>query len=204
MVYDGLIQIEQLTKAVISYAEEHNYTETLKAYEMMKKYHDGQERNGPKGQMVPYIIHPLAIAYHVIALGIDQDYLVAAALLHDVVEDCGVSLEELDLCDKTKDVIDRMTFRVLPGHDKAESKYLYFKRIEESSSAMVIKILDRCNNISNMSTGFTKQRMDKYIKETNDYIYPMLDILEEQYPEYAHTVFLVKYHLNSVISALEE
>lgn len=204
MVYDGLIQIEQLTSAVVAHAKEHNYTETLKAYELMKKYHDGQQRNGPKGQVVPYIIHPLAIAYHVIALGIDKDYLVAAALLHDVVEDCDVALEDLDVSDRARDIIDRMTFRILPGHDKAESKYLYFKRIEESSSAMVIKILDRCNNISNMSTGFTKQRMDKYIAETYDYIYPMLDILEGQYPEYAHTVFLVKYHLNSVLAALEE
>src|SRR5688572_3484023 len=43
----------------------------------------------------PYIQHPLAVARIVATLGLD-DVTVAAALLHDAVEDTGVSLDDLE------------------------------------------------------------------------------------------------------------
>lgn len=47
-----------------------------------------------KGSAIPYIAHPLAVASIVLELGGDEDEAIAA-LLHDVVEDCGVSLEDI-------------------------------------------------------------------------------------------------------------
>ncbi len=54
--------------------------------------HDGQAR---KGSGAPYITHPLAVASLVGEYGGDEDQAIAA-LCHDVMEDCGVTYEELE------------------------------------------------------------------------------------------------------------
>ena len=53
--------------------------------------HFGQRR---KGSGAPYITHPMAVASIVGQYGGDEDQAIAA-LLHDVMEDCGVSEERL-------------------------------------------------------------------------------------------------------------
>jgi guanosine-3',5'-bis(diphosphate) 3'-pyrophosphohydrolase len=54
--------------------------------------HEGQVRNGSGG--MPYIEHPIAVAARLEEHGYGDEVL-AAALLHDVVEDSGTTLEEL-------------------------------------------------------------------------------------------------------------
>ncbi|MCB0976816.1 MAG: HD domain-containing protein, partial [Acidimicrobiales bacterium] len=61
-----------------------------KAYELAAEAHKGQSRRSGE----PYINHPLAVAFIVADLGLD-DVTIAAALLHDSVEDTGVTLEKL-------------------------------------------------------------------------------------------------------------
>ena len=53
--------------------------------------HSGMER---KGKGFPYIIHPMEAAAIVATITPDQEML-AAAVLHDVIEDCGVTHEQL-------------------------------------------------------------------------------------------------------------
>ena len=54
--------------------------------------HDGMRRKISKA---PYILHPMEAAVIVGAMTSDQN-LIAAAALHDVVEDAGVSIEEVE------------------------------------------------------------------------------------------------------------
>lgn len=53
--------------------------------------HDGAVRKGSK---IPYIVHPMEAAAIAASLT-DDPHILAAAVLHDVMEDCGVSYEEL-------------------------------------------------------------------------------------------------------------
>lgn len=55
------------------------------------KAHDGQLR---KGSSLPCIVHPME-AVSIAATMTDDIEILAAAALHDVVEDCGVTLDEL-------------------------------------------------------------------------------------------------------------
>lgn len=57
------------------------------ALALARKLHDGQYR---KGSTIPYIAHPLAVAGLALHYGADEEVAIAA-LLHDVVEDCGGS-----------------------------------------------------------------------------------------------------------------
>ena len=62
------------------------------ALEQARSDHAGQIRNGSGGR--PYIEHPLAVAEQLAAQGC-SDPVLAAALLHDVVEDSETTLDEL-------------------------------------------------------------------------------------------------------------
>lgn len=53
--------------------------------------HHGQRR---KGSGAPYIIHPLAVASIIGQYGGDEDQAIAG-LLHDVIEDCGITREQI-------------------------------------------------------------------------------------------------------------
>ena len=62
------------------------------AYELAEKAHAGQTRQTGE----PYIIHPVSVAYILAELEMDKEG-VMAALLHDVVEDTGYTLEDLKM-----------------------------------------------------------------------------------------------------------
>jgi (p)ppGpp synthase/HD superfamily hydrolase len=63
-----------------------------KALEMAEQAHAGQTRNGSGG--MAYIHHPIAVAELLAAHGFDES-AIAAALLHDVVEDSDASVEDV-------------------------------------------------------------------------------------------------------------
>lgn len=63
----------------------------LRAAEFAAEKHGGQVR---KGTSVPYVTHPLMVAQLVLGMGGSESEVVAA-ILHDVVEDCGVTRDEL-------------------------------------------------------------------------------------------------------------
>ena len=56
------------------------------------KAHDGMRR---KKSSAPYILHPMEAAVIVGTMTDDQN-LIAAAALHDVVEDAGITIEEIE------------------------------------------------------------------------------------------------------------
>ena len=56
------------------------------------KAHDGMRR---KKEAAPYILHPMEAAVIVGSMSNDQN-LIAAAALHDVVEDAGITIEEIE------------------------------------------------------------------------------------------------------------
>jgi hypothetical protein len=61
------------------------------AYDKAYELHKGQLRRSGE----PYIIHPLNVALILARLGMDNDAIVGG-LLHDVVEDCGISPEVIE------------------------------------------------------------------------------------------------------------
>ena len=63
-----------------------------KAIEFAAKAHDGMERKKDKS---PYILHPLEAAVIVGTMTDDKD-VICAAVLHDVVEDTDITIEEIE------------------------------------------------------------------------------------------------------------
>jgi len=87
---DRAVTIRTLIKRARSYRADANADLLMRAYNYAAEKHEGQTRRSGE----PYITHPLAVAGILADLEMDDDTLVAG-LLHDVVEDCGVTHEEL-------------------------------------------------------------------------------------------------------------
>lgn len=179
--------------------------ETYLALQYMREHHVGQFRKQGKftTTQIQYINHPLMMCCQAHAFGIRDDALLAAILLHDVVEDTNVEVEELPFSDEVREIVDLVSFYVPAGMTKEQAKKAYYERIKENGKSCVLKILDRCNNVSTMAGCFNKAKLEEYIAETEEYIFPLMDVLKNNYPEYSDIAFLVKYHMISVLETIK-
>lgn len=188
--------IEEMYQYLERYVNENAMNQTSEILPYALRAHEGQYRKG-KDNHVPYIHHPLLIACHALALGLNSDNLVSAALLHDVCEDCNIKVEELPVNEETKEIVALLT------KNKAIPMEQYYSKISQNADATIIKLLDRCNNVSEMSRGFNKEKISKYILETETWFYPLMQTAIENFPQYARQIFLIKYHINSVLEAIK-
>lgn len=197
-----------------SFLEKKNLHQSLSLLPYIKAKHAGQLRSGK--DQVPYYSHPLMVARHAVELGLWEDDLISAALLHDVCEDCGVTPEELPVSEEARQAVACLTKTKLhkPGIDACKSDWddyysleqtrntAYYANLRTNRIAAMVKLLDRCNNISGMSAAWKAPKLASYILETEEFVFPLLLSVSEQYPQYSGPCFLVKYHMSSVIEAI--
>lgn len=120
-----------------------------KAYELAEGKHNGQFRKSGE----PYIIHPLNVAIILTDVYADHE-TICAALLHDVLEDCDCTREEME------DVVGIEITKLVEGvtklsklHFSTENEYLieYYKKIivgmSEDVRVIIIKLADRLHNM---------------------------------------------------------
>ena len=140
--------------------------DVLKAAHFAAEKHSGQRRKGATAE--PYINHPLEVAELVSgALAVPDTNLVIAALLHDTIEDAGVTKEELaqafgaDVAELVAELTDDKS---LP---RAERKRLQVVNAPKKSvRAAVVKIADKMSNLrgilSSPPTDWSVQRRREY------------------------------------------
>ncbi len=168
---------------------------TLKAVEYAVEAHKGQKR---KKSVVPYIYHPLNLACHALAMDIVDDEIVAACLLHDVIEDCKKTLEDLPVNDETKELVRLLTCEKANDEDRERVLNDYYNEIAANPKAALVKCLDRCNNLTTMSWGLSRDRIYRMIKETEEY-YPVLLKVIKDTSEYNNAAWLLKYQMESML-----
>lgn len=117
------------------------------------KAHEGQMRKLTRGCEEPYIEHPRRVARRVAGLT-GSPRLVAAALLHDVIEDCGVRGEELrdlygdDVAEWVWELTSRYTSEAFPDMNRKERKQREADRLGRcSAGARLIKWCDTEDNL---------------------------------------------------------
>ncbi|MEE3392153.1 MAG: HD domain-containing protein [Lachnospiraceae bacterium] len=196
--YDDYFTENDLVQIISRYSLANGFTETPRALSFAVEKHQGQKRR----EGTPYIVHPLTVAVHAASLGIAEDEVIAACILHDVCEDCGVALEDLPVNDTVREAVSRLTFVKVQGIPRYEQKKNYFLKMRDNRIACIVKILDRCNNVSTMARGFSDDRLKRYIKETEDFVFPLLDYVEITWKSYKYLVFSVRYHILSVLSTI--
>lgn len=170
-------------------------SDTLKAVNFAVDAHEGQTR---KKSDIPYIYHPLNMACHALSMGIKDDAVIAAILLHDVVEDCGVTCEDLPVGDEARELVRLMTHENTNDENRDEVMTRYFGAIATDPKAALIKCIDRCNNLTTMSWGLSRDRIYRTIRETEKYFPALLRALKET-AEYSNAYWLLKYQIESML-----
>ena len=168
-----------------------DFPEASKALAFAKEMHKGQFRK-PEDLKIPYIIHPLTMTCHALAMNLEDDVLLAALLLHDVSEDCGVPPEDLPVCPEVQEIVALVT-----KQRPAFSESGYYRAISHNPKACLVKCIDRCNNLSSLAAGFSDERIQDYIEETEKYYPTLLRIIKEQ-PEYNNAAWLLSYQIRSL------
>lgn len=129
------------------------YTElTNKAMRIAYAAHHGQvDKCG-----IPYIFHPIALAQTM-----DDEVSCCAALLHDVVEDTAITMEELEK-EFPPEVIE--VLRLLT-HDDGEEYYAYVRRIKTHPIARKVKLADLAHNSDQsrcVGSGIPQETLDRW------------------------------------------
>lgn len=190
---------EYMERFLRDYIEAHQLEQSRIALDIALRMHRDQKRT----EGLPYVIHPMTLALHGISLGMTDDNLMAVMLLHDVCEDCPVCPDELPVNEIVRRGVDCITKKHLDGEAKLETMQRYMKDIRGSREACIAKVFDRCHNVSSMAGVFSEKRLQAYITETKDFIYPLMEHVKEDYPEYDTMMYALEYQITSIIKSLE-
>ena len=165
-----------------------------KAFELAKELHKDQRRKD--GGL--YITHPVSVALMLASLGFDEN-VVSAALLHDVVEDCDYTVEQISqefnskvaemvdcvsAIDKEKFVFDEEDVYVDLDFKKASIEEQSFKKLiaigKKNPLGFCIKFADRLHNLRTIESFDYNKQLEK-VKETEKWIIPIAKILGAEY-----------------------
>ena len=144
------ITIDEILERVRAYINDEDQLSVIeKAYLFAKEKHEGQFRKTGE----PYIIHPMNVALILTTIYADYE-TISAGFLHDVLEDCDCTLEEMEEQfgkDITK-LVQGVT-KLSKIHFSTENDYLidYYKKIivgmSEDVRVIIIKLSDRLHNM---------------------------------------------------------
>lgn len=135
----------------------------------------------------PYINHPLRVAQAASEAALSPE-AIAAALLHDVVEDTGVTLEDLRgrFPERVVHLVDLLTKwwpDDAPLAVKREGKPRYYGAIRRDMEACAIKLLDRADNLADMARMLPQARgwAERYLKKTREELAPIHERSDNAY-----------------------
>jgi len=162
----GESEIDPLLKTLRKYHPKSDTKVVERAYVVARDLHLGQKRKSGE----EYITHPVAVAEILADLGMTSSTL-AAALLHDTVEDCGYSLDALreDFGDEIALLVDGVTKldRVTYGDaTAAETVRKMVVAMARDIRVLVIKLTDRLHNMRTLRY-LPDAKQEKKARETH-------------------------------------
>ncbi len=119
-----------------------------KALRVAAIQHDKQYR---KDNLTPFIIHPYEVAL-IVSEYIDDEDIISAALLHDLLEDTsGYSYEKLkeEFGEKVANIVQSLTDEPLPDFDWNQKHQKYLENLKTASDeAVLVCLVDKFSNVS--------------------------------------------------------
>lgn len=163
-----VIPFESLTKQTFTYIHSPKYIELMqKAYDFAVKKHEGQVRKSGE----PYVNHVINVAITLAKLQVSPDVIISG-LLHDVIEDSGVSGKELEemFNDEVKTIVSAVSkLRNLPEIDddeyQAANQRKIFIAMSKDIRVILVKLADRLHNMMTLEY-MPDHKQTKIAKET--------------------------------------
>lgn len=170
--------IESLSKRLESYLPAEQVELVRKAYRFARTAHEGQFRKDGD----PYISHPLAVAGILTDMHMDGQSL-AAALLHDVLEDCGVSKERVaeEFGAEVAELVDgvsKITQIEFPSRaeQQAENLRKMILAMTRDIRVILVKLADRLHNMRTLQS-LPPAKRKRIAQETLDIFGPIANRL---------------------------
>lgn len=176
-MFKSLVEIMEKNRIPDSYC-------IYKAYDIARNAHYGVFRKSGE----PYLTHPIVVASILAKIGIES-HIVAAALLHDVVEDTSVTLKEIsnECGERISQYVDAVTSlhkQYAGSHiaaeyssDKQDLDTKSFEKLVQAvhsdrkmEFALFIKAADRVHNLSTIDVTPSEKQHDKIEETELDYL----------------------------------
>ncbi len=161
----------QLAEAIEKSNKSYDLPRIEAAYELAKKAHEGQVRSS--GDL--YISHPIAVAVILVGLGMDSDTIIGA-LLHDVVEDTSVTLEDIEkqFGADVAELVDGVTkLANIPYSSRAEQQAENVRKMllamAKDVRVVIIKLADRLHNMRTLDFRIPEKQRVKSLETMEIY-----------------------------------
>jgi (p)ppGpp synthase/HD superfamily hydrolase len=175
-----------------------DYIKALKAFDFARRIHTGTRKDGK----TPEFQHQVEIALYLTTLKdvIDEERCIAAALLHDTLEDYDTVKRE-DIYSITDEKVADACVLLNKNGKKPEN---YFGDISNDHIASLVKGSDRVHNVNSMKGVFSVEKQKEYIGEVEQWFLPMLKNARNRFPEQTRAYFNVEHMLRSQINFLKD
>ena len=140
--------IDSFASSLGAYLDAEQIAKVVSAYHFAEDAHDGQARQSGE----PYITHPLAVACILAEMRMDHQCLMAA-LLHDVLEDTGITKHRLrrNFSKEVADLVDGVSKLANIFQSRAEAQAENFQKMTLAMTkdirVILVKIADRLHNM---------------------------------------------------------
>ena len=213
---------QKLYKQMQDFGGSYNYDLVRRAFEFCVLKHEGQKRCTNED----YYIHPFNVALIIVTLGMDSESI-AAALLHDVVEDTDTSVEDIkrgfgeDVALLVDGVtkIGKLNFTT-KEQQQAESLRKMLIAMGQDIRVIIIKLADRLHNMRTLDAMPEQKQRDKSLETLEIYapiahrlgIRPVKEELEDlaikhldpvAYKEIENLLSLSKQHREQILKEIK-
>ncbi len=162
---------DTLYKQMQDFGGTYDYDLIKKAFEFCVRVHDGQKRYTNED----YYIHPYNVASIIVSLGMDSESI-AAALLHDVVEDTDTTVEDIkrEFGSEVALIVDgvtkigRLNFYT-KEQQQAESLRKMLIAMGQDIRVIIIKLADRLHNMRTIDAMPEQKQRDKSLETLEVY-----------------------------------
>jgi (p)ppGpp synthase/HD superfamily hydrolase len=154
------------------------------ALELALRLHDGTR----KDKVTPEWAHPMTVTLYLTTLaptfGRRAEHILAASLLHDVLEDKPFTIDEMRLRFGVEiaNTVVALSHKQRLDPEAVREKAAYYARMHLDPAAGIIKAADRIHNLGSMVGVFTHEKQVGYVWETRQHILPMLKRSREHHP----------------------
>ncbi|MDH5433585.1 MAG: bifunctional GTP diphosphokinase/guanosine-3',5'-bis pyrophosphate 3'-pyrophosphohydrolase [Gammaproteobacteria bacterium] len=167
-----------LKQQLQSYLDASQVEEVEKAYVFARDSHNGQMRSSGD----PYITHPVAVANILASLHLDKQTIMAA-LMHDVIEDCHVTSEQLNSnfgenVASLVEGVSKLTQIKFPSWEEAQAENFrkMIMAMVEDLRVVLIKLADRLHNMRTLGS-LRPDKQRRIAKETIEIYAPIANRL---------------------------
>ena len=192
--------VEALRFKLSSYLSPAEVKKVIKAFEFAKECHQGQFRQSGD----PYITHPVAVANILADMHMDSESLMAA-MLHDVIEDTGVTKPQLArrFGKAVAELVDGVSkLSEIESASKAEQQAENFQKMTLAMAkdirVVIVKLADRLHNMRTLGV-LNPAKRRRIARETLDIYAPIAQRLgmNEMRLEFENLGFAALYPLRS-------